>query len=87
MTKEQEIMGFLHDRVFAPILRSESGLKDGVGKTIERMNNRDAAGMIEYYWWLVGKGSELSDAFAAAMKREGFTRFEDIQDEFCARFG
>ena len=87
MTKEQEIMSFLHERVFDPILRSESGLKAGVSKTIERMSNRDAAGMIDYYWWLVGKGSELSDSFAAAMKREGFTRFEDIQDEFRARFG
>jgi len=48
--KEAEIMDFLHARIFDPILqspRASQKLKQGVGLTIMRMEERDAAGMIQ----------------------------------------
>lgn len=45
--KEQEIMTFLHRRIFEPILASpqaSEALKQGVRYTIMRMEQRDATG-------------------------------------------
>ena len=53
MSKDQEIMDFLHENVFDPILNSQNAsneLKQGARMTIVRMNERDAKGMIAYYW-------------------------------------
>lgn len=58
--KETAIMAFLHDRVFDPILTSakaSSALKQGVRLTIVRMNERDAAGMVHYFWAAI-KGTD-----------------------------
>jgi predicted glycosyl hydrolase (DUF1957 family) len=88
MTKEEEIMQFLHDNVFDPILASPTAsapLKQGVRYTIMRMNQRDAAGMISYYWSAI-IGTEKSPKFARMMREEGFTRFEEVIDEFRNRF-
>lgn len=49
MTKEEEILSFLHQHVFNPILNSQNAskeLKAGVNLTIARLKQRDAAGMI-----------------------------------------
>jgi hypothetical protein len=46
-------MGFLQERIFDPILNSGTAsakLKQGIRFTIMRMSERDAAGMIQYYW-------------------------------------
>ena len=88
MEKKEEIMSFLHDNVFDPILQSEtssSSLKKGVRLTIMRMNERDAKGMISYYWSAI-IGTEKSTLFARQMREEGYTRFEEIIDEFRDRF-
>ena len=88
MTKEQEIMDFLHREVFDPILQSPAAskeLKQGVRWTIMHMNQRDAAGMIQYYWSAI-IGTERSTKFARQMKAEGFTRFEEVIDEFREQF-
>jgi hypothetical protein len=88
MTKEQEIMQFLHERVFDPILNSLDAspkLKQGVRLTIVRMEQRDALGMVEYFWSAV-TGTEKSIGFAKMMKDEGFDRFEEAIDEFRERF-
>ena len=87
-TKEAEIMDFLQNRVFLPVLTSPTAserLKQGVRLTITRMNQRDAAGMIHYFWSAI-VGTERSTSFAAQMRREGFDRFEETIDEFRARF-
>jgi hypothetical protein len=79
MTKEQEIMRFLHEKVFDPILNSPAAsekLKQGVRLTIMRMEQRDACGMVQYYWSAI-TGTERSIGFAKMMKDEGFTRFEE----------
>lgn len=88
MTKEIEIMQFLHENVFDPILDSQESsneLKQGVRLTIMRMNQRDAEGMISYYWSAI-IGTERSTQFASLMRQEGFTRFEEVIDEFREMF-
>jgi hypothetical protein len=86
--KEQKIMDFLHERIFDPILespRASEKLKQGVRYTIMRLEERDAAGMIQYYWSAI-VGTEHSVSFAALMRKEGFDRFEEAIDEFRLHF-
>ncbi len=86
--KQQQIMDFLHDRIFDPILLSSQAsneLKSGVRLTINRMERLSAAKMIQYYWSAI-IGTERSIGFAARMRQEGFTRFEEALEEFRVRF-
>ena len=88
MTKEDEIMAFLHERVFDPILQSPDAaepVKQGVRLTITRMRQRDAVGMMQYYWSAI-VGTERSIDFAARMRDAGHTRFEEVIDDFRSRF-
>lgn len=81
-------MEFLHERIFDPILLSpgaSENLKQGIRYTIMRLEQRDAAGMIQYYWSAI-VGTDPSIAFAARMRQEGFDRFEEAIDEFRVRF-
>ena len=87
-SKEQEIMAFLHEHVFDPILQStiaSAKLKQGVRFTIMRLEERKAAGMVSYFWSAI-VGTERSIGFAALMKQEGFDRFEDALERFRIRF-
>ena len=86
--KEQKIMEFLHERIFDPILqspRASEKLKQGLRYTIMRLEQHDAAGMIQYYWSAI-VGTERSMSFAALMRKEGFGRFEEAIDEFRVHF-
>lgn len=88
MTKENEIMTFLHERVFDPVLQSSEAsesLKRGIRLTIVRMQERDAVGMMKYYWSAI-VGTERSVPFATQLRGAGFIRFEEVIDEFRARF-
>jgi len=88
MTKKEDVMGFLSRNVFDPILNSPNAsetLKKGVRYTIMRLNNLDATGMVSYYWSAI-IGTEKSTEFARQMRAEGFTRFEEVIDEFRDRF-
>jgi hypothetical protein len=49
------------------------------------MEQRDAAGMIQYYWSAI-IGTERSVGFAAQMRKERFSRFEEALEEFRLRF-
>lgn len=87
-TKEDELMAYLHQQVFDPVLaspRASPALKAGVRFTIMRMRQRDAAGMRSYYWSAVS-GTERSISFARQLRLEGFTRFEEVLEEFRIRF-
>ena len=87
-SKQLEIMNFLHSRIFDPILNSPGAsekLRQGVRLTIMRLEERDAAGMIQYYWSAI-VGTERSVGFASQMRKEGFVRFEEAIDEFRFRF-
>lgn len=80
--------GVLHENVFDSILNSpiaSDKLKKGVRLTITRMNRLDAKGMIQYYWSAI-VGTERSVDFAKLVRDEGFTRFEEVIDEFRGRF-
>lgn len=86
--KKQEVLQFLQEHVFNPILDSPKAskqLKRGVRLTIVRMNERDSGGVVHYYWSAV-IGTERSTEFARQMRSEGFTRFEEVIDEFRDRF-
>jgi len=88
MTKDREVMDFLSQNVFEPILNSSTAsepLKKGVRYTIMRLNNLDAVGMVSYYWSAI-VGTEKSTEFARQMRAEGFTRFEEVIDDFRDRF-
>ena len=88
-TKERELMAYLHEHVFDPILTSQAAspsLKAGIRLTITRMEQRDALGMLSYYWAAM-KGTDRSIGFAAKMKDEGFNRFEEVIEDFRIRFG
>ena len=77
-SKEEQIMDYLTVNVFNPILNSKKAsdsLKHGARYTIMRLNERDAVGMLKYYWSAI-IGTERSTKFARQMKKEGFVRFE-----------
>lgn len=86
--KKAEVLRFLHEQVFDPILTSpnaSSSLKSGIRQTIMRMNQRDAKGIVHFYWSAVS-GTEQSISFAKKMRDEGFKRFEDIVEDFREQF-
>lgn len=88
MTKEQEIMNYLSEKVFDPILNSSKAsakLKSGINLTIARMGKLDAKGKRQYFWSAV-IGTDKSISFAKEMKAEGFTRFEECIEEFRIKF-
>lgn len=87
MTKEEELMLFLHEKVFDPILDSKdtpANIKSGVNLTIGRMNRLSADKMVQYFWSTLAADNSI--AFSKKMKAEGLTRFEDIFEEFRDRF-
>lgn len=80
-------MDFLYSRVFGPTLNSKTvshEIKSGINLTIGRMNQRDAEGMIKYFW--LALASENSIRFSELLKNEGLTRFEDVMEDFRRRF-
>lgn len=89
MTKKQlEIMDFLHERVFDPILNSDAPkqIKSGVNLTVGRMEKqKDAAGMVIYFWSAIaGKGNAIE--FSDKLKNAGYVRFEEVFEDFRERF-
>ena len=88
LTKEQRIMAFLYERVFNPVLtppKASARLKQGIRQTVIRLQQRNAAGMIHFFWSAI-IGTERSTRFAAMMRAEGFDRFEETIDDFRAKF-
>ena len=86
--KQNEIMDFLHDRVFNPILTSTAPneIKQGVRLTIMRLENqKDASGMVQYFWSAIaGKGNAIQ--FSDKLRVAGYVRFEEVLEEFRERF-
>lgn len=86
--KQLEIMNFLSERVFEPILNSSASnqIKSGVRLTIIRLENqKDATGMVKYFWSAIaGKGNAIE--FSDKLKEEGYVRFEEIYEEFREKF-
>lgn len=87
MNKEKEIMDFLHENVFDPILNSKeapSNIKSGVNLTIARMNKLTAEKMIQYFWSALATSNAIT--FAKKLKAENLPRFEDVFEVFRDRF-
>ena len=87
MTKEQELMEYLHEKVFDPILNSptaSSQIKSGINLTIGRMNRLSAEKMVRYFWSALATDNAIR--FSKKMKNEGLKRFEDIMEEFRDKF-
>ena len=87
MSKEKELMNFLHERVFDPILNSSeapANIKSGINITIARMNRLSAKGMVSYFWSALMTDNAI--AFSKKMKAEGLPRFEDVLEEFRDKF-
>ena len=87
MSKEKELMTFLRERVFDPILDSKDApgnIKSGIHLTIARMNRLDAAGMRQYYWSALAKDNSIQ--FSKNLKRLGLPRFEDVLEDFRDKF-
>lgn len=87
MTKEEELMAFLHEKVFDSILNSKdapANIKSGVNLTIGRMNRLSAKKMVQYFWSALATDSAIS--FSKKMKAEGLPRFEDVLEKFRDRF-
>jgi hypothetical protein len=86
--QKAEIIEFLRERVFDPILSSPKAserLKRGVRVTVSRMERLDADGVHRYYWSAIA-GTPNAIEFAEDMKKEGFGRFEEVLEEFRKRF-
>lgn len=86
--KKAEILAYLNEMVFNPILDSDHAslkLKAGIRMTLVRMNERDAAGIVHFFWVAVS-GTDRSTSFARQMREEGFARFEEIIEPFRERF-
>ena len=87
MSKEDELMSFLYERVFDSILNSQQvseNIKSGVRLTVSRMERLDAEGMIQYYWSSLS--SENSIAFSKKLKALNLPRFEDVLEDFRDKF-
>jgi hypothetical protein len=86
--KKAEVLAYLNETVFNPILDSDTAstrLKTGIRMTVARMSGRDAAAIVHFFWAAV-TGTERSMSFARQMREEGFTRFEEIIEPFRERF-
>ena len=87
MNKEQEIMAFLHDKVFDPILNSKEAspnIKSGVNLTVARMSKLSAEKMVNYFWSALTTDNAIT--FSKKVKAENLPRFEDVFEEFRDRF-
>lgn len=87
MAKEQELMQFLHERVFYPILNSTiapANIKSGINLTIGRMNRLSADKMVQYFWSALATSNAIE--FSKKMKAENLPRFEDVMEEFRDHF-
>jgi hypothetical protein len=70
------VMCYLWSRQFkTPLDTGSQKVKAGVNLTITRLRQRDALGMVHYYWTAV-TGTERSVPFAKLLKSEGFPVFE-----------
>ncbi len=87
MTKEEELMAFLHQHVFDPILNSPKApakIKSGVNLTIGRMNRLSAAKMVQYFWSALATDNAIE--FSKHLRAENLPRFEDIMETFRDKF-
>lgn len=89
MTKEQEILDFLEDKMFTPIFDSTSAsarFKKATRGLRLRMKQRDAQGMIQYFWSNVVDSTAKHAHYGRMLKNEGSFELEEVVNEFRIRF-
>ncbi len=85
MKKENQIMNFLTEHIFNPILCSPvetNFMKKGVNITIAQMENMRADEMVRYFWSSI-VGLERSTHYAKCFRKKEFV---DVANEFGERF-
>ena len=89
MTKEQEILDFLEVNLFNPILQSPSTgerFKLATRGLRLRMEQRDAQGMIQYFWNTVVDTKAKHANYGRMLQNEEFPEFEEVVNNFRVRF-
>lgn len=89
MTKEQEILDFLESKMFNPILNSAQAsdrFKKATRGLRLRMKQRNAQGMIEYFWNNVVDANAKHANYGRMLQNERFPEFEEVVTEFRLRF-
>ena len=87
MKKEEVIMQYLQEKVFDPnfnVKTCSAQSKSGMNLTIARMRRLSAEKMVQYFWSALVTENAL--VFSKHMKEEGLICFEDVREEFKARF-
>lgn len=89
MSKELEILNFLEVKMFTPILESSSTserFKKATRGLRIRIQQRDAQGMIKYFWNTVVDSKAKHATYGRMLNNEVFPEFEDVVNEFRVRF-
>ncbi len=89
MGKKEDVLSFLNEKIFDPILNSPKAsvlLKQAIRTSLMRLNGKDAEGIVEYYLSHM-IGTEKQTKFSELMRAEGFNHFEEASDEFKNKFG
>lgn len=89
MSKEQEVLDFLEVNLFNPILQSPSTgerLKSATRGLRLRMKQRDAEGMIQYFWNTVVDVKAKHANYGRMLQNEEFPGFEEVVSNFRLRF-
>ena len=85
MSREKEIMRFLDDQVFNPVLdlrTATADLKQNTVRTQKLMSRLPADRMIRFFWSAIANRPDVAERF----RGEGFPLFEDVKDEFARQF-
>lgn len=88
MTKEQELLTFLYDNFFSPVLSSRKTtqeLKKHIRDIMMAFKDRSADGMINYFWSTIA-GEETRTLLEKRLEDEGFLEFEQVVDKFKMEF-
>lgn len=89
MTKEQEILEYLEVNLFNPILKSPVAaerIKAATRGLRIRMKQRDAQGMIQYFWNTVVDTNSKKANYGRMLQNAGFSEFEEVVNNFRVRF-
>jgi len=88
MAKKDEVLSFLKEKVFDPILCcpvKHKEIEEGVRRTLAYFETQTARGIVEHYWKSI-RGTRGSISFSGMLRQHGFPRFEDVLEEFRMRF-
>ena len=89
MSKEQEIIDFLERKMFNPILMSPNTserFKVATRGLRLRLQQRDAQGMIQYFWNTVADPKAKHATYGRMLRNEDFPEFEEVVSEFRVHF-